>query len=326
MPEFDLIRLVERHCRGQADTDVGLTLGIGDDCALIEPPVGQHLAVSTDTLNEGIHFFPGTDAEALGHKSLAVSLSDLAAMGAVPRWAFLNLSLPRETPDWVDAFARGLAALADAHGVVLAGGDTCSGPLSVTTTVIGPVPPGRALTRAGARVGDLVVVSGVLGDAALARQRLADGEAPGPKLRRALERPEPRVTLGTALRGVATACIDLSDGLAADLHRLADRSGCGAEVELERLPASEAFRALDPAQRWALQTGGGDDYELCFTVPAARRDRLGEVQRACAVPLTVVGRMTGGSGLRWLDAAGRERPVPAGGYEHFASGAGSRTP
>jgi len=225
LSEFDLIRAHFAHLgAGRAD----VVLGVGDDCALLRVPAGQELAVSIDTLVAGVHFLPSVDPEALGHKCLAVGLSDLAAMGAEPAWATLALTLPREDPRWLGAFAAGFAALAREHGLALVGGDTTHGPLSISVQVHGLVPAGQAIRRAGARPGDLVGVSGTLGDAGLALRHLLAGEAVAADSRARLERPTPRVALGLALRGLATAMIDISDGLAADLGHILEESGAAS--------------------------------------------------------------------------------------------------
>ena len=285
MNEFDLIR-THFAALGAARTDV--ELGVGDDCALLAVPAGQRLAVSIDTLVCGTHFLPDCDPEALGYKSLAVGLSDLAAMGAEPAWATLALTLPPELvaehPDWIAAFARGLGALAQHHGVRLVGGDTTRGPLSVTLQVHGLVPEGAAIRRAGARPGDLIYVSGTLGDAGLALRQILAGAPVEPGLRERLDRPTPRVALGMALRGIATAMIDVSDGLAADLGHILDASGVGAELRLQSLPLSPSVAAVVAADGdWSLPLASGDDYELCFCIPPG-----------------LVGRDRGSRGARWL--------------------------
>lgn len=304
MDEFALIR---RYFSGLTAADAGVRLGIGDDCALLQVPPGQELAVTSDTLVAGRHFPEDTRAEDIGWKSLAVNLSDLAAMGAEPRWFLLALTLPDPAAAWLSAFAQGLGELAAQHRVALVGGDTTRGPLSITLTAMGLVPAGAALRRSGAGVGDLVCVTGTLGDAALAL-RLRE-QAPA-VLRARLDRPTPRLAAGLALRGLATAAIDVSDGLAGDLGHILEASGVGAELDAEALPMSTAFREHAPAdQRLALQTQGGDDYELCVCLPP---ERLAAAQAAVDVPLTVVGRITAEPGLR-----GGGAPLPARGYVHF---------
>jgi thiamine-monophosphate kinase len=316
LSEFALIDHI-RSLASAARSDVAL--GIGDDCALLSLAAGEQLAVSTDTLNQGVHFLPGCDARALGHKALAVSLSDLAAMGARPMWALLNLSLPAADPAWADAFMQGLLALAAEHEVALVGGDTCSGPLSITVTAMGSVAVGAALTRAGARPGHEIWVSGTLGDAAHALRLLQAGEQPPPGLAARLHQPTPRVALGMALRGMASACIDISDGLLADLGHICAASACAAELQLASLPGSSWLHELPADERWPLQLGGGDDYELCFCVPPGHADRLQALAAQLSVPLAQIGRVQAGQGLVCLAPDGSPLALPQAGYEHFAS-------
>jgi thiamine-monophosphate kinase len=317
LSEFDLIR--DHFARlGAARGDV--VLGVGDDCALLRVPPGCELAVSIDTLVSGVHFLPDCDPFGLGHKSLAAGLSDLAAMGAEPAWATLALTLPAADDAWVGAFARGLADLAAAHRVALVGGDITRGPLTISVQVHGLVPAGAGVRRSGARPGDLVCVSGTLGDAALA---LALIEAGGPvpeALRGRLERPTPRVALGLALRGLASAMIDLSDGLAADLGHILEESGNpGAEVRLADLPLSDAVARLVGEDRdWSLPAAGGDDYELCFTVPAERAARIAAAAAAAGCPVAVVGAITPTPGLTFLRPDGGVWRPRHSGYVHFA--------
>jgi thiamine-monophosphate kinase len=322
--EFDLI---ETYLCDLGPPRSDVDLGVGDDCALLRVPVGQQLAVSIDTLVSGTHFFPDCDPEALGHKALAVGLSDLAAMGAEPAWATLALTLPAELvarhPDWVAAFARGLGELARLHGVRLVGGDTTRGPLSVTVQVHGLVPEGVAIRRSGARPGDLVYVSGTLGDAGLALRRILRGGPVDEDLRRHLERPAPRVALGLALRGLATAMIDLSDGLAADLGHILESSGAGAELWLESLPLSPAVaEAVAADAERTLPLASGDDYELCFCVPPARSKEVLGLTERCGCPLTWVGRIREDGGLRCLDADGNVIRLGHLGFDHFSGPGG----
>lgn len=312
--EFDLIARIRRRAATRGD----VVLGIGDDAALLAPPPGQLLAVATDTLNVDVHF-PGETAPAdLGWKALAVNLSDLAAMGARPAWATLSLSLPHADAGWVDAFADGFLALAARHAVALVGGDTTRGPLSVCVTVHGFVAPGMALRRDGARAGDDVWVTGTIGDAAAALLQWRAGGAADPALRARLDRPEPRIATGLALAGVAGAAIDVSDGLLADLGHVCAASGVGAEVELASLPASAALAArFDAGARRALQAAGGDDYELCFTAPPARRADVAALAAATATPVARVGRIVAGAGVRALLAGGGEWTPPRAGHVHF---------
>ncbi|MFI4970216.1 MAG: thiamine-phosphate kinase, partial [Lysobacterales bacterium] len=278
MAEFDLIELIRARCES-ARADV--RLGIGDDAAILSVPLGHDLVVSTDTLVAGVHFADSTSARDLGWKALAVNLSDLAAMGATPAWALLALTLPDADRVFVADFADGFAELAAQHRVALVGGDTTRGLLSITVVVHGFVPPGRALRRDGAQMGDEVFVTGTLGDAAAGLRcldrrdpRAADLFNAPPdtreKLIARLQRPFPRIAAGMVLRDLASACIDISDGLLADLGHIAARSGVGIEVDALALPASSALLAVFGApERLALQASGGDDYELAFSVPAA---------------------------------------------------------
>lgn len=320
--EFDLIARLRR--RAATRTDV--VLGIGDDCALLAPPAGMQLAVTADTLNAGVHFPLETAAADIGWKALAVNLSDLAAMGAAPAWCTLSLCLPQADVDFVDAFADGFLALAGQHAVALVGGDTTRGPLSIAVTAHGLVAPGQALRRDGAQAGDDLWVSGTLGDAAAA---LAHGMRPpagaqmpaeaATWLRTRLDRPTPRVALGHALVGVAHACIDLSDGLLADLGHLCRASAVAARVEVDALPASAALQALglqaDLRRRW--QAAGGDDYELCFTAPPDRRAAVQAAGRAAAVPVTRVGCIVSGAGVQARTATGAVWAPAAPGFVHF---------
>ena len=314
MPEFDLIGRIRRRATGRDD----VVLGIGDDAALLRMPPGRLLVVATDTLNAGVHFPDGTAPADIGWKALAVNLSDLAAMGATPGWCTLSLSLPGGDAAWVDGFLDGFLALAGRHDVALVGGDTTRGPVSVCVTVHGFVEPGRALRRDGAREGDDVWVSGTLGDAAAALDDWRAGRVPEAGLAARLARPEPRLALGAALASVATAMIDLSDGLLADLGHLCAASGVGATVRMETLPASDALRAAaGPGARQALQATGGDDYELCFTAGADARDAVRACGQRTGVPVTRVGTILRGEGVDARDAEGREWQAARAGFEHF---------
>ncbi|TXH03472.1 MAG: thiamine-phosphate kinase [Nevskiaceae bacterium] len=312
MDEFQLIRRYFQPL-GAASADVAL--GIGDDCALLQVPPGEELAVTTDTLVAGRHFPLQTAACDIGWKALAVNLSDLAAMGAMARWVTLALTLPENDAEWLTGFCAGFGALLHASGVALVGGDTTRGPLSITVTALGSAPAGRAMRRSGAQPGDLVCVTGALGDAALALRRLGEPDLP-PALRERLDRPQPRLAAGLTLRQYAHAAIDISDGLAGDLGHLLDASGVGAELEAASLPQSYAFarHAMPPAERTALQLHGGDDYELCVCLPP---DRLEAAQGRLDVPLTAVGRIVAEPGLRLTGADGVTMPIPPHGYRHF---------
>ena len=314
--EFSLIR--RWFTRPASGT---VALGIGDDCALLDVPAGSQLAVTIDTLVAGVHFFADTDPEALGHKSLAVGLSDLAAMAAEPAWATLALTLPEIAPDWLQAFSRGLFTLADRYELQLVGGDTTRGPLSITLQLHGLVPTDRALTRNGAQPGDEIWVSGWPGEALLAlaacRDELSLVEPWAQPLLARLQRPEPRVEQGLALRGIATAAIDLSDGLAADLGHILERSGVGARLDWDALPLSPALLAhLDPLRARAMVLQGGDDYELCITVPPENEPQMKGVIDTFGVGFTRIGTIVAGSGLNCVDGQGAEHSLPQG-FRHF---------
>jgi thiamine-monophosphate kinase len=311
MDEFSLIR----HYFSQltpAAADV--VLGIGDDCALLSVTPGHELAVTTDTLVAGHHFPLQTKASDVGWKALAVNLSDLAAMGAQARWVTLALTLPDVDQEWLQAFSGGFHALLQASQVALVGGDTTRGPLSITVTAMGVVPAGKAMRRSGARVGDLICVTGALGDAALALRLLDTPDLP-PSLRERLDRPQPRLAAGLVLREFAHAAIDLSDGLAGDLPHVLEASGVGAVIEAQQLPQSYEFARHAPAgERLQLQAQGGDDYELCACLPP---DRLELAQSRLDVPLTVIGRVVDEPGLRFVDANGVNIALESHGYRHF---------
>jgi thiamine-monophosphate kinase len=315
--EFDLIaKYFSRPVRRAV-------LGGGDDCALLQPTPGLQWAVSTDALVEGRHFLSTVPPDALGHKSLAVNLSDLAACGAQPVAFTLSLTLPRVDEAFLEGFAQGLYALADAHGCELVGGDTTAGPLNIGITVFGEVPPGQALRRGGARAGDELWVSGRLGDARLALEAFRGhvalrGEA-FEELRRAMERPQPRVALGLALRGVASAAIDLSDGLAGDLAHVLRASGCGATLRVDDIPHGPHLAACTAAQRRLCLLAGGDDYELLFTAPAAAHAQVREAGARAGVAVGCIGRIEAEPGLRVVDAAGRPVDAPERAFDHFLS-------
>jgi thiamine-monophosphate kinase len=316
--EFDLIRKyferTPREVRPGDRRTRRVALGIGDDAALLRPSAGMELAVSTDLLLEGTHFRPGADARKLGHKALAVNLSDMAAMGAAPRWATLALALPAANEAWLEQFAGGFFALAARFGVELIGGDTTRGPLSICVTILGEVPAGLALFRAGARPGDDVWVSGQLGSAALALVRPGNAATA-----RRLDEPEPRVELGERLRGLASAAIDVSDGFAQDLGHILERSGVGAIVEYALLPRAVEVKEIEDRNLQAqLVLCGGDDYELAFTAPQASRGELAALAADLKLPLSRVGSIQSGAArLQVLDEQGGPMPVGRG-YEHFA--------
>jgi len=316
MSEFDLIR---RHFTRATP---GALLGVGDDAALLKVSEGNVLAVSSDMLVSGTHFFPDADPFLLGHKTLAVNLSDMSAMGAVPRWATLAISLPDANDAWLEKFSAGFFTLANQHGVELIGGDTTRGPLNLCVTIIGEVPQGGALLRSGAQAGDDIWVSGVLGDAALAlahlQGRIVLKEAVFAACAPALHQPQPRVALGLALRGIAHSAIDISDGLLADLGHILDGSNVAAEIGFARLPVSSSLRACgEPSLVKQCALSGGDDYELCFTAPAARHAELLDISARLALPLTCIGKVVAGHGCIVQDASGNQINVEADGYDHF---------
>lgn len=312
--EFELIgRYFKRPVRRA-------TLGVGDDCALFAPRPGMALAVSTDLLVEGRHFVSTVDPRRLGHKSLAVNLSDLAACGAQPLAFTLALALPRADDGFLAGFSAGLLALADAHDIELVGGDTTAGPLTICITVFGEVPAGEALLRSGARPSDDIWVSGTLGDARLALEVLRgaislDGDG-FKRVRRAMEQPQPRVALGLALRGLATSAIDVSDGLLGDLGHVLERSGTGAFIDIDSLPHGEVLAAQPPAVRRRCQLAGGDDYELLFTVPATRRADVDRAAAAAGTPVHRIGRIEAEPGLHLVDRDGAVAERWAS-FDHF---------
>lgn len=330
--EFELIRRFFADC-GAERGDV--RLGIGDDGALLAPPPGETLVAVVDTLVEGTHFLPGTPAASVGHRALAVNLSDIAAMGGRPLWATLALTLPVAEPGWLGEFARGFGALARRHAVALVGGDTTRGPLGVTVQVLGCVPEGSALRRGGGRPGDLLCVTGTLGDAArgldLERAGGEPANAAEAWLRERFLFPTPRLALGTTLREHASACIDVSDGLLGDAAKLCEASGCGAEIDLRRLPLSAALRArqgVAEAQRYALE--GGDDYELLFALPPGQLVALERrwparsgvqaqsTARTVEPSWTVIGQLCAADGLKLRDGE-TVNQVAARGFDHFVN-------
>ena len=316
--EFDLIN---QYFNRPVPTGM---LGVGDDCALLTVPMGCELAVSTDMLVQGQHFLPDVDPRSLGHKALAVNLSDLAAMGARPLACTLALGLPRIDDTWLQGFSEGFHALAQQAGCPLVGGDTTRDPAGVviSITVMGEVRPTRALRRSGAREGDDIWVSGTLGAAYVAVQLLlgrwpADAE----RLRQcqpAMDWPQPRLTLGQALGGVAHAAIDISDGLLQDLGHILEQSRCGARLSLEALPVDASLQGLDPALCHEAVLGGGDVYELCFTAPPLHREQIEALGCRLEVPLTRIGAIVRQRGVRVLDEQGNDVPVTLRGFDHFA--------
>jgi len=327
LTEFELIDRFFRRPESSTDDARGIVLGIGDDAALLAPTAGNQLAASVDMLVSGRHFLADVEPEALGHKALAVNLSDMAAMGATPRWALLAGALPDANPQWLKGFARGFFALATAHGVDLVGGDTTRGPLNLCVTLLGEVPAGKALLRSGALAGDSIWLSGALGDASLAlahhagRVVLSADEAAA--CWNALLRPAPRVALGIQLRGIASAAIDVSDGLVGDLGHVLEASKVGAVLELAAVPRSKALdrQLASSARDIALQCllAGGDDYELCFTAAPSHDPRVVALATQLGLGLRRVGTITAEPGLVIKGSSGRPlAPLPRA-YDHFAA-------
>lgn len=314
--EFELIRRFFTR-----DTP-GVVLGVGDDAALVQIRSGMELAVSTDMLVSGTHFFPDADPFSLGHKALAVNLSDMAAMAAQPRWATLALSLPEANEKWLEQFSAGWFALADEHHVELIGGDTTRGPLNLCVTIMGEVPHGAALRRSGAQVGDDILVSGVLGDAALALAHLQGqvqlAASDFAACASALHRPVPRVALGLALRNIAHSAIDISDGLLADLGHILECSNVGAEITFSALPISGVMQPyfVQPLGKRCV-LAGGDDYELCFTVPVAHRSEVEKIAVNLGLSLTRIGTITAEKKCTVNAADGSIINIGEPGYDHF---------
>lgn len=331
LAEFELIRRYFATAE-LAFARPGIALGPGDDCALLELPAGMQLAMSMDTLNEGVHFPPAADAAELAQRCLRVNLSDLAAMGAEPLGFTLALSLPTVNEPWLQAFSEGLAACATRYQCSLLGGDTTRGPLAITIQVHGLVPAGQALRRAGASVGDAIYVTGTLGDAALALPYLTQRPGfdmaaltPGDRalLQAAFYRPEPRIDVGFALRGLASAALDISDGLASDLNHILQASTGptatpGAIIDGAMLPVSEVFaRLLPDAEQLPMALGGGDDYELCVTVPPQREASAKAALRAMGLRFTRIGEVVADSGIMLRGSDGGTQPLQVNGYRHF---------
>lgn len=321
LSEFEVIQRFFTH------RTPGTVLGVGDDAALVRVSTGMELAVSADMLVEGRHFLPRADAALLGHKSLAVNLSDMAAMGAKPRWATLALSMPQASETWLGAFADGFMALARKHRVDLIGGDTTRGPLTICVQIMGEVPRGKALRRDGAKAGDDVWVSGRLGGAALALAVLQGHARIARRDLRLLEErlhaPTPRVALGIALRGIARSAIDVSDGLLADLGHICDRSRVSAVLEWEAIPATPFVRLQAQKTELAARAllTGGDDYELCFTAPSRKRPAVLAAAKSARIEVTQVGRIVPrvrSTPVHVLDSLGKTMKMHAGGYDHFA--------
>jgi len=330
MSEFNLIEKYFTHAAPQAD------LGVGDDAALISVSTGHQLAISTDMLVAGTHFFSDCDPYKLGWKSLAVNVSDMAAMGANPKWATLAIALPNVNEPWLAAFSSGFFACAAAFNVDLIGGDTTRGPLTISVQIMGEVPTGQAIQRCGANVGDEVWVSGQLGDAALALSYLQGKQMLSEEVfaicAKALHSPQPRVGLGLALRGLATSAIDISDGLLADLGHILDRSNVGASVQLSNIPHSAHFgvelagsmlqreKQATPYNKNILNMllAGGDDYELCFTAPAKKHAEIMRLSQKIALPLSCIGLITGGTTLVVHGLADEILDFKEAGFDHFS--------
>jgi thiamine-monophosphate kinase len=313
--EFDLIaKFFTRPVKHAA-------LGVGDDCALLAPAAGMQLAVSCDMLVEGRHFLSTVNPARLGHKALAVNLSDLAACGAMPTACTLALALPRVDEAFLKGFSEGLFALAHEHGCELVGGDTTQGPLNICITVFGEVPAGQALLRSGARAGDDIYVSGTVGDARLALEGFRGTVAlPGgdfEQVRLAMEQPQPRVSLGMALRDIASSAIDVSDGLLGDLSHILERSGVGATVDIDAVPRSAVLARQPMAWQRICTLAGGDDYELIFTATPQDARRVMDASRLVSIPVTRIGTIDAMAGLRLLDAQGQSLPHTFGSFDHF---------
>lgn len=321
---MDEAEIIARHFLGLGARRADVPLGIGDDAAVLRPPPGQELVCTTDALVEGTHFLPGADPRSLGHRALAINLSDCAAMGARPLWATLSLVMPAADDAWLAGFAAGLGALLRSHEVALVGGNLARGPLSITVQLLGSVAPGMALRRDAARAGDLLFVTGTLGDAA-AGLAVLQGRLPAAGnelLRQRFEFPEARVALGRALPGVASAAMDLSDGLAADLPRLLAASGLACTVDVELLPVSVALRAALGDGAWRRAAVGGEDYELLIAAPAAHRAALQAAADAAGTALTAIGTLLAATAqphdepLRWRRRHDLIR-LPAASFDHF---------
>jgi len=318
--EFDLIRDFFRDATVQRDDVV---LGIGDDCALLEVPVGKQLAVSMDTLVVGRHFVADVDPELLGHKALAVNLSDLAAMGATPAWVTLSVTLPDADAEWVKRFMAGFTALAKRYQLTLIGGDTTRGPLAITVQVHGFVDPEKSLRRDAAKIGDLIYVSGQLGDAGLAlmaQQGLYVKQGSLASLKQRLDRPEPRIELGLMAATHSHCAIDLSDGLGSDLGHICEESNVGALIYLDKLPMSDAVAEyVAESGDWSLPLSAGDDYELCMTVPAQHQAAFEAAMQQQEVPVTWIGMIEQGEQVRAMSPNGDVDAYVARGYDHFAN-------
>lgn len=319
MTEFEIIRA---YFATQPVQRADVHLGIGDDAAVVQAPPSMETVITTDVLVAGVHFAENVSPAALGHKALAVNLSDLAAMGAAPAWFLLDLTLPKVDNAWLDAFAHGIHELAQAYQAQLIGGDTSSGPLAVAITAIGLVPQGKCMRRDGAHAGDAVYVTGTLGDAALvlAARRGEHGMTANDvaAARRRLDQPDPRVAEGVGLRDFASSAIDISDGLISDLGHVLEASKVGARINLGAIPVSPTYRTQMRKIGLDYALAGGDDYELCVTVPPANAIRAEALALASGFSLTRIGEITGGNTLEILDSMGRPYQPKRKGYQHFA--------
>lgn len=314
---LDEFQLIDTYFR-PLGSGGGVALGIGDDAAVLDLAAGEQLVAAVDTLVKGVHFPDNATPHAIGYRSLAVNLSDLAAMGAVPRWALLALTLPAADSGWLEAFAQGFAEAVGDCGLALVGGDTTRGPLTVSVTLLGSLPVGTAVPRGGAQAGDYLYVTGTPGAAAAGLELYRAGRDLPPALKQAFVYPRPRVQLGPRLRGIAHAMVDISDGLAADLGHILDSSACGAILQVDQLPLSaEAVAELgeDAARRLALQ--GGDDYELCFSVASAKAGEVESLAAELEIPLARIGEIRAESGLQLLDAQGAPLRLERAGWQHF---------
>jgi thiamine-monophosphate kinase len=319
MNEFDMIR---RYFAAQTQHRADVIHGIGDDAAIVRIPDRQELAITTDTLVEGVHFAVNTLPYDIGYKSLAVNLSDLAAMGATPAWITLALTLPKAADEWLRDFCAGFFALANRFGIQLIGGDLTRGPLSITVQAMGFVPQQQAILRSGARPSDLIYVTGTLGDAGLGlaclQKKIRTREEHEKHALERLLHPEPRLAVGEALRGIASAAIDISDGMSADLGHILDESHVGAVIDVEKLPLSDTLKDSLPApEAIAMALTAGDDYELCFTIPAHKRDELQSRLSSISCSFTCIGAITAQAGLELLYEDGKKYHGPTKGYEHF---------
>ena len=314
--EFDLI---ERFFKTGADSlsttaNSVISLGIGDDCALIKPPVNEEIAITSDMLVEGRHFFAGADPELLGRKALAVNLSDLAAMGAKPAGFTLAIALPKADPIWLEAFCRGIFAIANEYACPLIGGDTTAGPLTISITAFGSCPAGKAIRRSGARAGDDIWVSGTLGDARLTlaalRHEIPLSKDDFQQVEARMHQPTPKIELGIQLRGIASAALDVSDGLMGDLRHILKQSQVDAEIQLNQLPKSVTLQKQDIAIQDQFAACGGDDYELCFTAPSSEREKIQLISESLNLPITLIGKILPKRDIEvkvhLLDASGME--------------------